>query len=510
MAMMRRARVLWQRLGGLVRSIRFRLSLWFVMVLAVILVGFSAFVYYRQGINMREQAVARVSLRMRDLDSNFRRSMREDESGGWLQVPGTAPDSRFVLQTHEVVILADPAGVPARAWGPVSEEEAMELSALAPDRAGGKIFTAFIQGEASASATASGEKRATRSQEYLFITAPVGYEDRLLGWVILGQPIDPYGQLPRLLLTLALAGGVTLGVTLLGGYWLADRALKPVQAITRTARQINDTDLSRRLNIRTGDELGELAGTFDTMLDRLEAAFNRQRRFTADASHELRTPLTIIGLEASRALEPGRSLADIRRSLQIIQSENDFMARLVNELLTLARLEAGQIQLKHVPFDLSDLALEVVERYAPLAQSKGIRLEVGSLPEITVCGDRHYLGIALGNLLDNAIKYSPSGPGQWVRVETGASEGRAWARISDNGPGIAPEHLPHIFERFFRADPARSHNPDPLAPSGETPGSGLGLAIVQWVMTMHSGQVTVQSELGQGSAFEVSLPSSES
>ena len=350
-----------QRISRFFRSIRFRLSMWFALVLAVILLVFSTLVYYRQATSLREQAAARVNLRLRDLDSNLRRSLREDESGGWLQVPGTTPGSRFVLQTYEILILADDAGMPARSWGLILADEVVDLSALAPNREGGKMFTVRLksiplseelQDEFEAWSSQLGEsslqeKNEIPPREYLFITAPVGYEDRLLGWVIFGQPVDPEGQLPRLRITLGLAGGLTLLGALLGSYWLAYRALSPVHAITRTAREINDTDLSRRLNIRSHDELGELAGTFDNMLDRLESAFNRQRRFTADASHELRTPLTIIGLETSRALEPGRSLSDVQQSLQVIQSENEFMSRLVNELLTLARMDSGQVQLQH-------------------------------------------------------------------------------------------------------------------------------------------------------------------
>lgn len=498
------------RLNTTVHSIRFRLSLWFVLVLAVIMLAFSAFVYYRQYVHTSQQTLSRINLRLRDLDTSFRRSFYEDQTGGWLKVPGTSPGSTVTLQPYEVVVLADPYGKIASYWGLINEADASELARLSPNREGGKMYsvtlipkTANTDGSAVEKTLSSGQR-----QEYLFITAPVGYDNRLLGWVVVGQPVDPDGYLPRLLLTLSMAGGFTLVSALAGGYWLADRALRPVQAITRTARQINDNDLSRRLNIHSRDELGELAGTFDSMLDRLQAAFIRQRRFTADASHELRTPLTIIGLEADRALEPGRSTADIRRSLQVIQSENEFMTHLVTELLTLARMEAGQIELQKQPLDLSDLALEVAERYASLARHKHIRLETGDLPELTILGDRKYLGLVVGNLVDNAIKYSPRGKGQWVRVETGALNGSAWVRVSDNGPGISAEHLPHLFERFYRADTARSHNPaegEGENPA-EIPGSGLGLSIAQWIVNLHNGKISVQSEVNQGSTFEVTLP----
>jgi signal transduction histidine kinase len=311
-----------------------------------------------------------------------------------------------------------------------------------------------------------------------------------------------------LALTLAFACGFTTFIALAGGYGLASRALWPVKAITRAAQEISETGLDRRLGIHTRDELGELAGTFDRMLDRLQAAFTRQRQFTADASHELRTPLTIISLETDRALANARGTDDFRQALRVIQSENQFMSRLVGELLTLARMDAGQMTLQREPIDLSDVVLDVVERYAPLAAHKHIALRTGDLPEIPVQADRQLLSQMVGNLVDNAIKYSPDGASQWVLVETGLLPGtaQAWLRISDNGPGIPAEHLPHLFERFYRVDSARSHNPGEGAQDDQIPGSGLGLSIVQWIAQVHGGSVQVESQVGQGTRFEVRLP----
>jgi signal transduction histidine kinase len=346
-------------------------------------------------------------------------------------------------------------------------------------------------------------------KNYLFLLTPVSFHQQVVGWFILGRPLDPEGQLPRLLVTLTLASLATLFIALAGGYWLAGRAMRPVQTITRAAREISETDLSRRLNLKTQDELGELANTFDQMLARLQAAFDRQRQFTADASHELRTPLTIVGLESGRALSAQRSPQEYERALRIIQSENEFMSRLVNDLLTLARMDAGQtvVELKEV--DLSDIALEAVERLAPLAMRKKVELSTGELPELLVKGDRQYLCQMLSNLVENAIKYSQS-DGQRVHVETGRRDMLAWVRVEDSGPGIAPEHLQHIFERFYQVDKARTRSSDDIDETDnggrESSGSGLGLAIVQWIAQVHGGQVSVQSEVGKGSVFEVSLP----
>jgi signal transduction histidine kinase len=266
------------------------------------------------------------------------------------------------------------------------------------------------------------------------------------------------------------------------------------------------------LNLQTKDELGELADTFDAMLSRLEAAFERQRQFTADASHELRTPLTIVGLEADHALERQRTPEEYERGMRVIQSENESMARLVNDLLTLARMDAGQTRLRHESIDLSDLALDVTERLSGLAHRQGIDLTTGELLPIPMQGDRQYLSQMLTNLVENAIKYAGT-RGKHVCVDTGLqTEGvtrYGWVRVEDDGPGIPSEDLPHLFDRFYRVDKARTDHSEagPSDGSGGTPdGSGLGLSIVQWIAKAHQGQVSVRSEVGQGSVFEVRFP----
>jgi signal transduction histidine kinase len=280
--------------------------------------------------------------------------------------------------------------------------------------------------------------------------------------------------------------------------------------MTQAAREIEETDLSRRLNIQTQDELGELASTFDHMLSRLEAAFKRQRRFTADASHELRTPLSIITLAVNRGLSHSQTQEDYLRVLQTIQAENEHMNRLVNDLLLLARADGEQAPLKKERVDLSDLTLDVVARLLPLAERCNIDLTPGDLLVLWVSGDEAALASLLSNLIENALKYT-SGVGDRVLVEGGSENDKqerwAWIRVADNGPGIAAEHLPNLFDRFYRGDTARLASQSTTRGAGGTSaGSGLGLSIVQWVAHAHGGEVRVQSEVGRGSTFEVWLP----
>jgi signal transduction histidine kinase len=284
--------------------------------------------------------------------------------------------------------------------------------------------------------------------------------------------------------------------------------MRPVQIITHAARDMSETDLSRRLNLKTKDELGELADTFDAMLARLQAAFERQQQFTADASHELRTPLTIVNLEASRALSNRRTPQEYERALNVIQSENEFMARLVNNLLTLARMDAGQASLKMEDGDLGDITLEVFERLAPLAARQEVELIPGELPDTPIHGDQQYIQQMVANLVENAIKYCQAEHKQ-VIVETGIRDDQAWVRVEDNGPGIPQEFIPHLFDRFSRLDKARTRNTNDENTGKETydqSGTGLGLSIVKWIAESHGGKVSVVSEMGKGSIFEVSLP----
>jgi two-component system OmpR family sensor kinase len=238
------------------------------------------------------------------------------------------------------------------------------------------------------------------------------------------------------------------------------------------------------------------------MLGRLQAAFERQRQFVADASHELRTPLTIVNLETSRALASPRKAEDYQRALTIIHNENDFMTSLVNDLLTLARMDAGQAVLEKHPVDLSDVVVETMERLSPLAARTGVRLEAGELPEARILGDRQQLVQMVSNLVDNGIKYA-DGEDKKVSIETGTTGDIAWVRVSDNGPGIAAEHIPHLFDRFYRVDQSRTRGEFESDGSKSPSGSGLGLSIVQWIARSHGGEIKVESQLGTGTTFEV-------
>ena len=481
------------------RSIRFRLTLWYLLILAFVLVLFSGFVYSRQAGDLKNAAIDRLAVKSRQLDGLYHALSMANPGQNLIAFPDLSSSGTALIQENEVLVLVNNQGQVVQKLGPISNIDISQIySAISQTTTDAETFT-YPLNISTSTANSS-------DQNYFFVATPIALYRQVVGFMVLGVPIDPGGQVQRLLVTLILASLGTLALAMLGGYWLAGRAMHPVKIITRAARGMSETDLSRRLNLKTGDELGELADTFDDMLGRLQAAFDRQRQFTADASHELRTPLTIVNLETTRALGARRGAQEYERALKVIHSENEFMTRLVNNLLTLARMDAGQASLKMEEVDLGDIALEIIERLTPLAARQSVVLISGDLPETPVRGDRQYLLQLIANLVENAIKYCRAEHKE-VTVDTGIRDGQAWVRVEDNGPGIPAEYLPHLFDRFYRMDKVRSRNPEDGDGAGDDQsGTGLGLSIVKWISEAHMGQVSVRSEVGKGSVFEVTLP----
>ncbi|HEU5375900.1 MAG TPA: ATP-binding protein [Ktedonobacteraceae bacterium] len=330
-------------------------------------------------------------------------------------------------------------------------------------------------------------------------------QNHLLSLLYVGVPSgDIPEQLGQLLTTLIVATPLVLLFSSAGGYWLASRATGPVQTITRTAQEISATDLHRRLNLSQRDEIGELATTFDRMLDRLEGAFARQQQFTADASHELRTPLSVVNAEVERVLQRPHTSQEYVQALSIISQENQRMTRLVGDLLILARADQGQSVLKREQIDLSEIVVDAAEDLSGLAEQNSIEIRLSSLDELLVWGDRLYLTQLCTNLLENALKYS-AGVGKQVEVRLNREPGQVCLQVIDEGPGIEAEHLPHLFERFYRVDQSRTHT-HPKASACGPSGSGLGLSIARWIAREHGGSIQVHSTPGKGSVFEVCFP----
>ncbi len=298
--------------------------------------------------------------------------------------------------------------------------------------------------------------------------------DRLLLWRILGG--------------LALAAVV--------GRWLAGRALAPLSRLAVETQGIGVKNLDARLSVRgANDELDQVAQAFNHALARLELSVGEMRQFSAALAHELRTPVAILRGEAELALRPSSSDEDLRQVLVRQIDEFDRLSRLINQLLTLARAEGGEIKMADQSVDLVALGASVAEQIEPVAAAQGIMLTCDVADSVMVKGDAGWLERLLLILLDNAIKFTPDG-GR-ISVTFSCAKGLAHVAVTDTGRGISPDALPHLFERFFRADPARSRR---------TQGAGLGLALAKWIAARHRGTIDVKSQPGEGSTFTVSLP----
>jgi heavy metal sensor kinase len=294
--------------------------------------------------------------------------------------------------------------------------------------------------------------------------------------------------------------GIGLPLTVIGvaltGYLVAARGLKPVDSMAQRAAQITAEQLNERLQIENpNDELGHLGVAFNATLARLERSFDQLRRFTADASHELRTPLTAIQSVGEVSLQMNGDVKYYRNTIGSMLEETNRLAELVDNLLTMARSDAGRIQLHRAPLNIFDLAAETVKFLEVLAEERQQTIQIDGTNDLNLLADRTILRQALRNLVHNAVKYSPSGGVVWVRIRE--SESDAIVEVQDNGPGIPMEHRQRIFERFYRVDKGRTR---------AAGGSGLGLSIAEWAVSMHGGRIEVLCDPGPGSTFRIYLP----
>jgi len=289
---------------------------------------------------------------------------------------------------------------------------------------------------------------------------------------------------------------ITLMAAVLVTTWaLTGEALAQLETVTQVATQITQADdLSRRIPVAptAQDEVSRLIRAFNQTLERLEKLFDTQRRFLADVSHELRTPLTVIKGEVG-LMRLTNELDE--ESLRNIEKEVDRLTRLVGDLLLLAQAESGQLPLDLKPVELDTILLEVLQQMQILASGK-VNLRLEEIDQVMVRGDRDRLKQVILNLVANAINYTPAG-GE-VRLSLSKQSGQSCLMVEDTGPGIPPEDLPHIFDRFYRGDPSRKRT--------ENSGFGLGLSIAKWIVDHHGGQIEVESQVGKGTRFTVWLP----
>lgn len=446
-------------------SVRLRLVLWSAAVLALALVGFSAGVFTFVRTSLLRRTDAELGL---IFDTAARDLLREPEEVGEFESPGGTV----------VICGRDAAG---REYASKGWTEA-GLGALVPPEAPSKRVVMAKSSRGGHVRVMSG----TRSEGGSTVSLAVA------------QNVDGvYRSLETLAVTLLLATPLVLVLASLGGWFLAGRLLAPVGAMATRAARITADDLAQRLPVgNPGDEFGRLATVFNDTLARLEASFAQLRRFASDASHELRTPLSAMRSVGEAAL--GADGATRREAVASMLEEVDRLARLVDQLLMLTRADSGQIAVAMEDTDLGALAREVGELLRVLADEKGQELLVEAGVGVNVRADRATLRLAVINLLDNAIKYTPDGGRITLRAASTAPNG-AVLEVADSGPGIAPGDRERVFERFYRVDADRSR---------ETGGAGLGLSIARWAVEANGGRLTVACGPDQGSTFRIFLPAS--
>jgi two-component system, OmpR family, sensor kinase len=455
-------------------SLRSRLTLYYTSLVGGILLLFGVAVYVSVSLTVTRQ-----------LDSALRRSAELIISGAGIEKSGQ-------LQVIPLSMLELPTDVYVQVW---------RRAAVLIDASPNVTWYRKALDPVGMQAMLPVYRDATVGKNRLrVLTVPLVVGSRPAGVIQLGTSLEVVEATQRTLLIVLLVGTLTaITAAGLAGWYSTQQVLAPLQDATQAAMQITRADdLSRRIPYRgpPGDELGQLIHAFNQTLTRLEGLFNTQRRFLADVGHELRTPLTVIKGNTSLM----RILGSMdEESLGSIESEVDRLTRLVGDLLLLAQAESGKIPLAHQVVELDTLVLEVMNQMRVLAQDR-IRMRLGDMDQVLVCGDRDRLKQVLVNLVGNAINYTPAS-GEVV-VSLGKEQNQARLTVSDTGPGISPEDLPHVFERFYRGEKSRTRSKD-----GK--GFGLGLSIAYWIVRNHDGRIEVDSKVGSGTTFCIWLPLAE-
>ncbi len=481
------------------KSLRFKLTLWYVLILAVLLIAFSSFLYLTLSNSL-----------YRDVDN------RLQALAGLIASEAASPLSKFALgdmdQALQLTMNLKPVGKFIQVL-----DESGKIGQKSDNLRNVQLPISLSTLKNASRGVITFETITSFGNTPLrIVTVPV-YEDNHVTKIIqvASSLEDVEDALKTLFIILIVTVPSALLVASLGGQFLANKALKPVDQVAQTARLITSKNLNQRIEPpKVKDEISRLVETFNEMISRLDKSFSRIKQFSTDVSHELKTPLTILKGEVEVALRKARDSSEYEEILRSNLEEINRMSKIVDDLLLLSKTDIGEMRLLQEKVNLTDILNEVVLNVDILAQSKHLRLETSNhLEDIHVYGDPLRIRELLLNLIDNAIKYTEVDGTIRITIERdgnharsgnepkgsdgGDSKGFAKIIISDTGIGIAKEDQERIFDRFFRVDKARSR---------EQGGSGLGLSICKWIVDAHQGDISVKSELGKGSTFIVRLP----
>lgn len=456
------------------RSVRVRLTLWYLVILSLVLAGYSASVV--------------ISLKgwfQQDLDRRLERDLRRGRDlldplpGGGVRWNPDDDDAKEVKPFDRDVrieaYLTNGERIEGTPWPGNEELSEAEFPEFDPGIASETLESGMWVRYHARKESIGGTPvfvRAIRSEESL------------------------HRRIQKLMVVMFWGFPGALLVAGIGGYFMARRSLRPVANMAVRAETITAERLKERLPVHNPhDELGRLAHVLNDLMARLDTSFEQLKRFTADASHELRTPLQALKTAGEMGLRDGADPSALRETISSMLEESDRLARLISTLLQFARADAQRVVLRFEDVKVSGLTSEVIETLSVLADEKAVTMSMAANPEVTVRADATVLRQAIANLIDNAIKFTDPGGRIDVRVSRKAAE--ACIEVQDTGHGIPEEHLPLIFERFYRVDRARSR---------ATGGHGLGLSLTKWAVDVHSGRIEVESVPGRGSLFRICLP----
>jgi len=460
-------------------TLRTKLTLFYSITVSVLLTGF-AFVYFRVlSVGLDRDLTQEVI----DRTSGLRGYLRFEEGQPVFEYDPNDPDEiSFINTATRYYQIYD-----IRSTTLLAESDEFRASGIqysAPD------IEHYTQNQPSFIDVQSDQGKLRLRNEVM----PAGGGIYLL---VVGASMQPMEEALRSFLE-ALAWLIPSGVLLaaIASWFMAGKALEPVAALGKAAGEIAVSSLDRRLPVRgTNDELDKLAMQFNDTLARLENAVGEMKQFTASISHEFRTPLAVLRGEAEIALMQADSSEQFRRVLASQLEEFEKLTRMINQLLTLARAESGDVAIAREPVNISSMAQSIAEQLEPVAASKDVRLSWNCDGNVTLQGDASWIERVVLNLIDNAIKFTR--PGGHVGINVSSNGADAIFEVADEGIGIPPEAVPHIFERFYRADPSRANRAD---------GAGLGLSLVKWAVDQHHGTIHVESVPENGTRFVVKIP----
>jgi len=479
------------------RSLRFKLTLWYVFILGILLISFSGFLYFTLSNSLYRDADKKLRSLAELISSESTSPLFKFGFGNIDQALETAMNFKPIGKFIQV--LDESGRIGKKSENLKNVQLPITLNALRNATNGLITFET---------------NRSFENIPLRIITFPVKENNQVVQIIQIASSLeDVEDALNTLLIILLVTVPSALMIASLGGQFLANRALKPVDRIAQTARMITSQNLNQRIQtLKVKDEISRLIDTFNEMISRLDRSFRQIKQFTTDASHELKTPLTILKGEVEVALRKKREAHEYEQVLESNLEEIDRMSKIIEDLLLLSKADIGEVRLQKEDINLTRFINDLVEQMKILAQPKNIKIETSNHhEEIHILGDSLRMRELFINLIDNGIKYSEEGGFLRITLSTEVHsrekspfslmerEETHYAKITilDHGIGIAKEDQEMIFNRFFRVDKARSR---------EQGGSGLGLSICKWIVESHQGDITVESELGKGSSFTVRLP----